>query len=923
MQLPQLKIIKKSTSVNEEFLGYNANRRISEQEFRDELNMSSCEYPVLRPRDKRYKSKAFSVEFDNDGGYRDKTIYEYEHATLCAADKIAFLIDGNLFYDNVLVSENFGSGKGDQLIYMNGKLITFPAGRVYDVETKMTYDIEVSQTVSPYKIQSFNARFKWEGQTETVSAFDPKRSRKIIVKMKYYDMIDPDNDTINGGMDIFNAFSMGLDVSEVNVESCETDYFTVKSAIFQGIEGDDTIRLQLDVRTTKKLKTNKRLDIKLVASASGSGVGEDAAYVKAFLCKSDNYQAITNYKESETAPVDPADGDYWMDISNESATLKSWSAQSSMWVQVLTAYYKIQLVNGTLIDKFQKGDTVELVTSCKDLEGQWDIYDKGSNFIVINAVLRKDKYDIYDEFTIRRNCPKLNYICTMDNRVWGVDVEANEIHASALGDPLNWEQDSEGLSTDSYVVKVASEGAFTGIAYWNGYVLCFKENYIHKIYGTKPTNYSIKTFRCDGVQEGSNFSLATVDGVLFYKGIHGVYAYEGNLPYLVSKQFGDERYTGGYGGAYNGRYYIVFNEASFCYDVRYGIWHKEERKDIRSNIIDHYQDAYYLTLEDEVIDHTTGTKVIDYTDIGKSAVVNTDNTVTVTLDVHMLKGVTYTIKSEYDWINLKLRDMNGSISTISSSAVNEKSYTPTKDIAAVIATYKVLYYKALLTTPGLFVDGKFVYSRFIRGDLNEVNQFIWTEVVDGVSKRHIIEFENPEESIANGDIDAVTLYGTQYTGQSYRFDPETRSMVLVTEGSCKRSFVPFLSLTQANQTIDVVSRISYLNTMDDHGDSLQEPDFNWFAETGEIGLSLPGKKWVSRILIRASIPEGASLKVFSEYDSSGNWHMDYSRKGLKSLNTIVMPIVPRRCDHMRLRFEGIGDVCIYSVSKEIEMGSEM
>lgn len=102
-----------------------------------------------------------------------------------------------------------------------------------------------------------------------------------------------------------------------------------------------------------------------------------------------------------------------------------------------------------------------------------------------------------------------------------------------------------------------------------------------------------------------------------------------------------------------------------------------------------------------------------------------------------------------------------------------------------------------------------------------------------------------------------------------------------------------------------------------------EPEelITWHAESGVMYYQYPDKKYVSRFDIRLNMEQGARMRVFIEYDSSGRWE---PRGELISsgLRTLTLPIRPRRCDHLRLRFEGRGYSRIYSVARILEIGSD-
>ena len=96
----------------------------------------------------------------------------------------------------------------------------------------------------------------------------------------------------------------------------------------------------------------------------------------------------------------------------------------------------------------------------------------------------------------------------------------------------------------------------------------------------------------------------------------------------------------------------------------------------------------------------------------------------------------------------------------------------------------------------------------------------------------------------------------------------------------------------------------------------------WMVETGEIGISTPDMKYISRITLRMSMDIGSQVAIYAQYDLSEAWEQVCLLTG-DSLRSFSIPIRPRRCDHMKLRIEGVGAAKIYSLTKTIEQGSEL
>lgn len=99
-------------------------------------------------------------------------------------------------------------------------------------------------------------------------------------------------------------------------------------------------------------------------------------------------------------------------------------------------------------------------------------------------------------------------------------------------------------------------------------------------------------------------------------------------------------------------------------------------------------------------------------------------------------------------------------------------------------------------------------------------------------------------------------------------------------------------------------------------------DVEWMVQTGEIGITSPDMKYISRITLRMSMDIGAEMAVYAQYDFSSRWEFVCRLKGT-SLRSSSIPIRPKRCDYMKLRIDGRGNAKIYSITKTIEQGSEL
>lgn len=182
-----------------------------------------------------------------------------------------------------------------------------------------------------------------------------------------------------------------------------------------------------------------------------------------------------------------------------------------------------------------------------------------------------------EKVTIKREVPDLDFICESNYRLWG--THGNTIYSSKFSDPLNFFV-YDGLSNDSYYIDVGSDGAFTGCIPYSSHICFFKENTLHKLYGTKPSNFQITTVNIYGVQSGSERSMQIVNEQLLYKGVGGVYAYTGGVPELISEKFGNKRFSDAVACCDGEKYYISMkqgeNYSLFSFDVMKNIWLRED-----------------------------------------------------------------------------------------------------------------------------------------------------------------------------------------------------------------------------------------------------------------------------------------------------------------------------------------------------------
>lgn len=323
----------------------------------------------------------------------------------------------------------------------------------------------------------------------------------------------------------------------------------------------------------------------------------------------------------DTEPESPEDGQLFLkgeagNLYDYESVLEKWSAKSGKWVQVLVNTVRMTCpgigsllkegdtvtltgmpqavcdalaadLNGEIVVQALEGDDlVASLTPAQDSSryyGSWTVTATGTSWRSLDGA-RTENEGLAVSITLERRVPELDFVTEQGNRVWGCSKKENTIYACRLGDPTNW-YSYRGIASDSYAVSVGSDGAFTGAASCMGYVLFFKENCIHKLYGSKPSDYQLSSVRCRGVAANAAHSLCVLNETLYYLSPGGVMAWDGSLPSKVSGALDTGKLTAverAVGGQLDARYYLYLHRKTdtgsgrlLVYDTERGLWQEE------------------------------------------------------------------------------------------------------------------------------------------------------------------------------------------------------------------------------------------------------------------------------------------------------------------------------------------------------------
>ncbi|MBQ7499422.1 MAG: hypothetical protein IJT91_00845 [Clostridia bacterium] len=321
--------------------------------------------------------------------------------------------------------------------------------------------------------------------------------------------------------------------------------------------------------------------------------------------------------ENNSVPANPLKNDVYFYRDDGGCHVYRYNEYGdNKWYPCYHSRYKF--IHSSLPGGFREGDTVRAASNPASttlgLDLSFEVDEVGEGYIVLRGENHfkliygmalagpsmSYKYGFLG--TVSRSAPDVAFACVCGNRVWGGAPDGHTVYASKLGDPFNWNA-FDGIASDSYAVTIGSDGPFTGCISYDGKPVFFKNDCAVKIYGDKPSNFSVSDPVCHGVAPGSAKSLTLCEDTLFYLGSDGVYAYGGSTPVCVSDKLGGERLSEGIGGCFSGRYYLSALDSSgkrsiYVFDPAKKLWSVQDDPGT-VNILSCEDDVYISAFDGE------------------------------------------------------------------------------------------------------------------------------------------------------------------------------------------------------------------------------------------------------------------------------------------------------------------------------------
>lgn len=609
--LPAIPSRAKQTLMTTAFLGLNKGLSIADGEFADMQNLTADQFPVLTTRQKRA-----AVKWDGTGG---KTTFENPQGMM-GTDKLVIIDGGRVYVDGDVIAGVTLSTEESMLpkhmvgmgayvcIWPDKKYInihnpedcgdmgrSWAAGSGQEISAMMCrkdgtdYDmtqITVGDT-APEEPADEQMWLDTSGENDVLKQYSAMHAEWIQVATTF---IKLQADGIGKGLkDADVVWIEGAEASSGNEVAALADMvypftgtdFYLYSSFSTTHQGG-----------TKYVSTTATL-VSRTQVITVSGIPDGAKVKSAVLqvhCTAGEYGAALRTVNGINMAF--GDNEVPIEVSGNGDVSLLFKWQSNNTASVSGKHGGTCSFTGIkLLVTCESGSSGgESTTDLSFLNTTNTIYGAGDDYIIVAGLIR-EALTLKDTLKVDLRIPDLDYVCEANNRIWGctyakVNGEMlNELRACALGDFRNWDR-FEGTSMDSYTVSVGTEGAFTGATSLRGSPIFFKENVMHRVTGTQPSNFTLTTTMCRGVQEGCWRSLAFVGEVLFYKARTDVMMYDGSAPVSVSEKLGQQRYYEASAGTYRDKYYISMQDKEamwhlFVYDAAKGLWHREDDAKIR------------------------------------------------------------------------------------------------------------------------------------------------------------------------------------------------------------------------------------------------------------------------------------------------------------------------------------------------------
>lgn len=192
---------------------------------------------------------------------------------------------------------------------------------------------------------------------------------------------------------------------------------------------------------------------------------------------------------------------------------------------------------------------------------------------------------------------RFKFALPYNNRLFACNTKGDCTYSSVIGRLYDFATLEDGEASADWI-EVNSNGNFTAMTAFGGNVYYFKENCVHKLYGSSPSDWQLVMLPINGVENGAHGSLAVENDICIYKSTDGFYYFDGSSSVKISDNLGVWAAQGKSSGEkipltnveysaciFKGKYYCIAYDCKnnlstlYTYDIQRGIWCCEESCD--------------------------------------------------------------------------------------------------------------------------------------------------------------------------------------------------------------------------------------------------------------------------------------------------------------------------------------------------------
>ncbi|MCR5703008.1 MAG: hypothetical protein K6G85_00180 [Eubacterium sp.] len=96
----------------------------------------------------------------------------------------------------------------------------------------------------------------------------------------------------------------------------------------------------------------------------------------------------------------------------------------------------------------------------------------------------------------------------------------------------------------------------------------------------------------------------------------------------------------------------------------------------------------------------------------------------------------------------------------------------------------------------------------------------------------------------------------------------------------------------------------------------------WYLESGDIIQDIVNKAVVQRLFLSFELNKGAWVRVSIKYDNEKKWTKVVEKKS-EQKQTFNIRVMPKRCEKIKLKFEGKGGFVLYQITRTIKKAGEI